>query len=87
MIKLRTFFYQIENIFGLKISGGVKCPLAPPPCNRLWPPLCRPNLTQRRNTIILILILSDDTFNFGIGFVAMISLLKNVYRTENHSIR
>ena len=36
---------------------------------------CLPNLTQRRNTLTLILILSDEsdaTYNFEIHFVAMI---------------
>ena len=48
MIKLRTFFYQIENIFCLKISGGGvapppesvrggECPLAPPPVTAFGP--------------------------------------------------
>ena len=35
-------------------------------------PLCRPNLTERRNTMILILILSDATNIFEIRLVAMI---------------
>ena len=31
MIKLRTFFYQIENIFSLKIlGGGGRCPSPTP---------------------------------------------------------
>ena len=35
--------------------------------------LCRLNLTQLTNTMILIRILSDATYNFEIRFVAMIN--------------
>ena len=36
MIKLRTFFDQIENIFASKSQGGQVPPCPPPPCNRLF---------------------------------------------------
>ena len=42
------------------------------PSRNARPPLCRPNLTQRRNTMILKLIPSNSTYNFEISFVAMI---------------
>ena len=64
-----TQFKQIFSLFYLEFVSAWPPSL---PSHSARPPLCRPNLTQRMNTMILILILSDATYNFEIRFVAMI---------------
>ena len=40
---------------------------------------------QRRNTMILILILSDATYNFRFVSLLWFIIIRNVYRTKNPS--